>query len=196
MGLIFVMGCAGKEPTPSGFINDYSNLEEINSLKSIYVNQSEGKSLTGYTKFIIDPVEIHFHPDSKAEDLPEEEVRKIVDYYQEAIEKRFSEKYSVVTSPGPDTLTLRTAITDIKANKVYLNLHWSTTLLGGGIGGADFEGEFVDSVTGESILSVLDSKKGSSAKYIKGLSKWGHTKSVIKAWTKVLVKLVEDANEE
>ncbi len=193
--LLMLVGCAGKQPTPSGFIDDYSNLQEVNSLKGIYVHQSENRSLKGYTKFMIEPVEIVFHADAKGEDLPEEELQKLVTYYEEAIRERFNDRYQVVESPGPNTAILRTAITDIKPNKVYLNLHWSTTLLGSGIGGADFEGEFVDSQSGENILSVLDSKKGSSAKYHKGLSKWGHTKSVIKAWTKVLAKQVEEANE-
>lgn len=189
-----LIGCAGK-PTPSGFLDDYSNIEEVNFFKGIYVSKNSEKNLADYTKFKLEPVEIHFHVDAHGEDIPEDELKQIVNYYQSHLKEIFSEKYEVVDKAGPDTVSLRTAITDVKANKVYLNLHWSTTLLGPGIGGADFEAEFVDSVTGESILSVMDAKKGNRAKYLKGLSKWGHTRSVIKSWAKTLVKLVDDTKK-
>lgn len=190
--LVCFVGCAGK-PTPSGFLDDYSNIEEVDFFKGVYVSKNSEKSLANYSKFKIEPVEIHFHVDSHGDDIPEDELKQIVEYYETQLKEIFSDKYQVVEEAGEDTVILRTAITDVKANKIYLNLHWSTTLLGPGLGGADFEAEFVDSVTGESILSVLDAKKGNRAKYIKGLSKWGHTRSVMQAWAKTLVKLVDES---
>lgn len=194
--LVCFVGCASKQPTPSGFLDDYSNIEEVDFFKGVYVSKNLEKSLADYSKFRIEPVEIHFHVDSHGDDIPEDELKQIVEYYETQLKEIFSEKYQVVEESGEDTVTLRTAITDVKANKIYLNLHWSTTLLGPGLGGADFEAEFVDSVTGESILSVMDAKKGNRAKYIKGLSKWGHTRSVMKAWAKTLVKLVDDSKKK
>ncbi|MGE0268178.1 MAG: DUF3313 domain-containing protein [Candidatus Omnitrophota bacterium] len=193
--LVLLAGCASK-PTPSGFLDDYSNIEEVDFFKGIYVSKNPDKKITDYSKFKIDPVEIHFHVDAHGDDIKEEELRQLVEYYESHLKEIFSEKYQVVDQAGKDTLVLRTAITDVKPNKIYLNLHWSTTLLGPGLGGADFEAEFVDSVTGESILSVLDAKKGNRAKYIKGLSKWGHTRSVIKAWARTLVKLVDEDSKK
>lgn len=193
--LFFLTGCASK-PTPSGFLDDYSNIEEVDFFKGIYVSKNSEKKLADYSKFKIDPVEIHFHVDAHGDDIKEEELRLLVEYYEAHLKEIFSEKYQVVDEAGEDTVILRTAITDVKPNKIYLNLHWSTTLLGPGLGGADFEADFVDGVTGESILSVLDAKKGNRAKYIKGLSKWGHTRSVIKAWARTLVKLVEDSKKK
>ena len=66
---------------------------------------------------------------------------------------RLSENFEIVDKPGRGVLLFRSAITDILPNKVYLNIHWSTTLIGGGIGGASLEAELVDSVTKERILS-------------------------------------------
>jgi hypothetical protein len=64
--------------------------------------------------------------------------------------------------------------------------------MGAGIGGADLEAEIRDSQTDDRLLAVLNSQKGNRAKYLKGLSKWGHTKEVLDGWAKMLVKKVEE----
>jgi len=93
-------------------------------------------------------------------------------------------------------LLLRTAVTDILPNKVYLNLHWSTTLIGGGIGGASLEAELVDSLNGERMLAFVDARKGRKLNYTKGLTKWGHTKEVLGMWADHIVKNLDDLKEE
>ena len=93
-------------------------------------------------------------------------------------------------------MLFRTAITDILPNKVYLNLHWSTTLIGGGIGGASLEAELVDSLTGERMLAFVDARKGKKLNYTKGLTKWGHTKEVLGMWAKHMVKNLDELKSD
>ncbi len=192
----FLTGCATtKKPVPSGFLDDYSNVEEMDSEGGVYISQNSEKKIGDYSKFKIEPVEIRFHPGAH-EGVDDAELKQLVEFYDSHLKQIFGEKYQIVDTTGEDTAILRTAITDVKPNKIYLNLHWSTTLLGAGIGGADFEADFVDSVTGESIISVMDAKKGKRTKYFKGLTKWGHTKSVIEAWAKTLVELADKSKEK
>jgi len=185
-------GCAStKKPTPSGFLNDYSEVATTEESRGelLYVNPD--KSIKDYKKIIIEPVAIHFHEDAKGEDIDPAELNQLVQYAEETLNKAFAEKFEIVKEPGDGVAILRTAITDVKPNRVYLNLHWSTTLLGAGVGGADLEAEFRDSKSDERLMAVLNSQKGNRAKYLKGLSKWGHTKEVLDGWAKMLAKKAE-----
>ena len=64
----------------------------------------------------------------------------------------------VVDERGPGVLRIRIALTDVDRNIPILNVYGCQTITG--IGGASMEGEALDSMTGEHILSVVTRKKG------------------------------------
>ena len=184
-------GCASKEvamPT-SGFLDDYSNFEVIEGHKGFYVKQYSGRDISQYEKIMIAPPKIYFDTDSKK--IEDEMLNEITQSLQKGLSETLEQKYDIVDSPGPGVLLIKTAITDVTANKVYYNLHWSTTLAGWGIGGAVIESEFIDSQTNQKVVSVVSPKKGKRTKYFKGLSKWGHTNGVVEGWGEFLVDCLE-----
>lgn len=113
---------------------------------------------------------------------------KLAAYFIKKLEEGLSENYTITDQPGPDVLLFRAAVTDILPNKVYLNLHWSTTLIGAGIGGASLEAELVDSLSNERMASYIDARKGRKLNYTKGLTKWGHSKEVLGIWADLIVE--------
>ncbi|MHC4215556.1 MAG: DUF3313 family protein, partial [Planctomycetota bacterium] len=58
-------------------------------------------------------------------------------------------------------------------------------VVGAGIGGASMEAEIVDSMTGEQIGAVVESKKGSKMPFA-NLGEWDAAKQVIDDWAKRL----------
>ena len=83
---------------------------------------------------------------------------------RETLMSEISERYSVVEQPGKNTLRIRTALTD--ASPAYIHvprqnvavLRWSNSYPGG----ASFESEGVDSVTGERVVAVILKATGRS----------------------------------
>jgi hypothetical protein len=55
--------------------------------------------------------------------------------------------------------------------------------MGAGIGGASMEAEVVDSMTGEQIGAVVESKKGSNIPFA-NLGEWDAARQVIDDWAK------------
>ena len=184
-------GCAVKQMqmTESGFLSGYTGLEESEEYDGMRIYKNPDADILGhYTKVLIAPVQFKLDPAIKGYDLEYADRKKLSDYFHEKLIEGLVENYEIVDEPGEDVLLLRTAITDILPNKVYLNLHWSTTLYGAGIGGASLEAEMVDSLTNERMLAFIDARKGKKLKYTKGLSKWGHTEEVFGLWATIIIK--------
>jgi len=167
--LIFLLtGCTIKkmEITESGFLSGYSGLEvdEGSEGMRVYINPDVNVRQR-YSKILISPVQFKLDPAVQEHEMDYEDRKKVSDYYHDKLIEGLVVNYDIVDEPGSDVLLLRTAITDILPNKVYLNLHWSTTLIGGGIGGASLEAEMVDSITNERIMSFTDARKGKKLNY-------------------------------
>ena len=207
VAFLFVFtGCATKEIklTETGFLSSYAGLQADVDSQGMYVYKNPDVKIgERYSKAIIAPVKFVFDSSVKEQEMKYEDRKKMADYFYQQLEERLSKNYGIVDQPGEDVLLLRAAITGVLPNKVYLNIHWTTTLIGGGIGGASLEGELVDSVTGERMMSFVDARKGKKLtqkltvpNYAKGLTKWGHTKEVLKLWAEIMVKNLDQLKEE
>jgi hypothetical protein len=90
-------------------------------------------------------------------------------------------------------LRLRVAITEIKKTIGVLNIHPATKLTGAGLGGASFEGEALDSQTGERVLAIVDSRPGNVLS-LEGLGEFDHAKQVMRFWVERFVKTMDEAH--
>jgi len=197
--LFSLTGCATKqmELTKTGFLSGYSDLKEDEASKGMHVYKNPNVNIGArYSKILIAPIQFKLDPTVKAHEMKDKDREKLTDYFYGQLEERLSENYGIVNVPGEDVLIFRTAITDVLPNKVYLNLHWSTTLIGAGVGGASLEAELVDSMTGERMLSFVDGRKGRRLNYTKGLTKWGHTQEVLGIWADAMVMNLDQLREE
>ena len=205
MFFVLICGCATKkiELTHSGFLSNYNQLQDDEQLEGMKIFRNETVDIAGkYSKIMIAPVVIQLDPEQHDAKLSEEDKQKLSDYFHEQLVAKLQNEYEITEERGEDVMLLRAAITDILANKVYLNLHWSTTLVGAGIGGASIEAELVDSMTGERILAFIDAMKGRRLDitepsklfptYTDGLTKWGHTKYALETWAEILVQNLEE----
>ncbi len=192
-------GCAIKqmELTESGFLSGYSGLEDYEELEGMRIYKNPDVNIVErYSKILVAPVEFKLDPTVKEHKMDFEDELKLSNYFHETLIEGLIINYDIADEPGEDVLLLRIAITDILPNKVYLNLHWATTLIGGGIGGASLEAELIDSLTGERMFSFIDARKGKKLNYTKGLTKWGHTQEVLGMWAKHIVKNLDDLKTE
>ena len=94
---------------------------------------------------------------------------------------------------GPGTARLRVGITDVDDTIGVLNISIYTKITGAGLGGAAFEGEVVDSMTGEQIAAV--SRWGSGSRILRaGYTHTGDAKILMDRWAKNMRKRLDDAH--
>ncbi|MHC4203847.1 MAG: DUF3313 domain-containing protein [Planctomycetota bacterium] len=191
--MAMIYGCGPEKLQTTGFLSDYSKLEAESETELRYFNPR--KPLGNYSKFIIDPITVHFHSVDEGTDISSEELAEMRQYMYNAVYNAILKRYSVVRQPGPGVARLRLAITDLDKSSPALNVIPQTKLIGVGLGGASMEGELLDSVTGEQIVAVIQSQKGERLS-LDGLSKWGDAKAVIDHWAEELVERLEKAHKK
>ena len=175
----------------SGFLSDYSKLEKIDDNMLQFVDESAGD----FSSFIIDPVVITFRQPPDEQVFTDEELSDLTEYYEEAVIQALSkgEGYPIVEDPGPGVARIRIGITNVEETIGILNISIYTQITGLGLGGASFEGEIVDSVTGKQLAAVI--RWGTGSRILKaGITHMGDAKIAIKRWAKDLRVQVDEAN--
>lgn len=188
-----IIGCTTSQPKYSGFLGDYSGLRPSVIEKGAEQYFHPSKAIADYDAFMIDPVRVQFARGSDATAIDPAKILELSVYFREKLISQLrSGGYSVKDKSGRNTLTVRVAITGLKKTNPLLNIHPATKMSGAGLGGASFEGECVDSVTGERIAAVVHSKKGSKTSMKAGLSDWDHAKQAMDFWAKTFVEQLNE----
>jgi hypothetical protein len=177
----------------SGFLSDYSKLERIDDNSLRFVDETAGD----YSSFIIEPVVIAFRQQPDEQVFTDEELSKLTAYYEDAVIEALSKDdgYPIVNSPGPGVVRIRIGITDVEETIGILNISIYTKITGLGLGGASFEGEMVDSVTGKQLAAAV--RWGTGSRILQaGITHMGDAKIAIKRWAKDLRAQVDEARSQ
>jgi len=203
--LIFcgVLACATETlPKKSGFLGDYSKLTKTpyKDAEGAYSYFNPERPLRQYSRFIVLPVQIRLVQSARAPYtspsalyINKKDLQKLADYfYFKLIKELKNSKYDVVHEPGPGTLILRVAITNLEPAHPIVRMQ--PMLTKSQIwGGASAEAELVDALTGEIVVAVIDSQKG--RRYDK-ISQYGNVKDVIERWSKRLITRMDEAHSK
>ena len=203
--LIFcgVLACGTENiPKKSGFLQDYSKLTKTpyKDAEGAYSYFNPERPLSQYSKFIVLPVQIRLvqsarAPYSSPSDpyINKEDLQKLADYfYFNLVKELKNSNYDVVHEPGPGTLILKVAITNLEPAHPIRRM--KPTLTKSQIwGGASVEAELVDALTGEIIVAVIDYQRG--RRYDK-ITQYGNVKDVIERWSKRLITRMDEAHSK
>ena len=185
-------GCATvQDPGRTGFLSDYSKLEEIAENHLVY----DSGNLGDYSKFIIEPVALVYRQAKEKQVFTDEELENLQTHFATKVREALTEDdgYQVVEANAPGTARLRIGITDVDDTIGVLNLSIYTKITGAGLGGAAMEGEMVDSVTGVQIVAVIRWGSGSRIGRA-GFTHTGDAKIVINRWVKDLRERIDEAH--
>jgi len=195
LAIVCCGGCAarGAKTEPSGFLADYAGLSEVPGERGVLRYDQPG-GLARYRSFLIEPIQVVPAPGAKLERVPEERLAKLVSTLETSLREQLDEAYDLVDAPARGVLRIRAALTDVDPATPILNLHPATKLTGLGLGGAAFEAEGVDSITGEKIFAVFVSRD--AAKRIgSGLGEWEDARQVMRDWAAQFRRRVDAAHE-
>ena len=177
----------------SGFLSDYSRLERIDDSMLQFVDETAGD----YSSFIIEPIVIAFRQAPGEQVFTDEELSELSAYFEEAVIDALSENdgYPIVEDPAPGVARMRIGITDVEETIGVLNLSIYTKITGLGLGGASFEGEIVDSVTGKQLAAAV--RWGTGSRILKaGITHMGDAKIAINRWAKDLRAQIDEARSQ
>lgn len=166
-----VVSCSNGGRSPSGFLAHFSQLDSgYGTADAVSAYVKPGVDLKKYDRIVIDPVTTVV----AAPGIRPEVTDQLAAYLSEATRAQLAGKLNIVTEPGPTTLRLRMALTDViekpQTSGVVTTVHSQPRVtLSGNLGSAavadlisklSFEGEFVDSVTGERFTALCDHRLG------------------------------------
>jgi hypothetical protein len=188
--MVLLSGCGGGEQAKTGFLSDYSKLQKESDSGLRYVNSQAAQK---YSLFIVDPVQIRFTPKAKSEGkLTDQQIMDLTNYmHTKVVEAINGAGLKVVYHPAQGVARIRIALTDIEKTGA-INMIPQASLLGAGVGGASMEAEIVDSMTGEQIGAIVQSKQGSRMPF-SNLGDWTAAKSVMDAWADRFQKRLEES---
>ncbi len=163
--------CSTGGVSPSGFLSNYKQLDGgYGTANAVSAYVKPGADLKKYDSVIIDPVTTIISTpgiDPKVTD-------QLAAYLVRALRSESSANLKIVGMPGPTTLRVRAALTDViegeKSGAAMTRIHSDARAALTGDLGSDsvaafvskvsFEGEIVDSVTGERLLANIDHREG------------------------------------
>ena len=199
---LLITGCASTYETSKGkekgFIEeDYLELTEDaeGNLSLLYIN--EEADFKQYDKIWIETVTAYVYEGSSLEKANQGDVDKLVQYFEEALERELAKDYEIVEAAGEGTLKLRVALTEISGSKRLLNtvstvapparafseLKRFVTGTHSFVGKAAFEAEALDSITGVTLAAKVGSR-GGGKRLRSAQDKYRDVKAAIDFWAK------------
>ena len=199
-------------------------LSACSTTQKVAVNQSElncaflrddcsllttgGKSQTGlryvnpaaqwsrYNKIIIDPVT--FWGGDSTQISPSDQ-QMLVNYFSQQLNKELSQKFEIVTQPGPGVMKLDVALTDADAATPILrsismivpqahmlaNLKYLATDSFPFVGAAQAEAKVTDSVSGQILAMAVDKRIGGGSPTTGFQWEWGDAENAINHWAEL-----------
>ncbi len=173
---------AGEWPQCSGFLSECESFVPDPDRPGAFRYEVQGFDAKAYTKIIFDPVEIWFHPDSEYKGVKPEKLKALADGLRAVLMTAVEGVFEVVDAPGPRTLRVRAAITNVISKKPKRTWYNYTPVGAISVGikkaaGRDyaldeavFEVELLNSKTDVRLGALIDTKV--SAKKGKKPGKW------------------------
>lgn len=163
--------CSTGGRSPSGFLRNYSQLDSgYGTADAVAVFVKKDVDFRKYDSVVFDPVTTVIATPGISPEVKDQ----LAAYLSEALRSQASGNLRVVGSPGPTTLRVRAALTDViegqRAGRPVTTVHSSprATLSGrlasqelaSFISNVGFESEILDSATGERLSALSDHRIG------------------------------------
>ena len=190
-GLALALVSCTSQTGPTGFLQDYSKLKPGPYFADLAWVAPDA-NFPRYDAIIIDPVVMF---GERAAALPADERNNLGTTLRNSFVQRMSDRFRIVSAPGPKTLRLRLAIADLEAANPVLNTPTSilpparvaseaqrlVTGTQSFAGSAALEAEFLDSATGRQLAAGVDRQFGKKRIGTAPL-KWGEVKKIFDTW--------------
>jgi hypothetical protein len=177
--------------SPSGFLTNFGQLGGgYDTTNSVAAYTAPGLDLTDYDSIYIEApttiIDIDQHDPKVAEQLSA--------YVLRALRWELGKDLRIVGDPGPRTIRVRTALTDVVAgsnpttpvtttySKPKANLRGAVGSAAPFIASISFEGEALDAQTGKRLAAISDQRQGVKREDITPMTDWVAVNSMVEKW--------------
>ncbi len=169
---LLVSSCSTGGRSPSGFLGNYKQLDAgYGTADAVSAYVKPGADFKQYDSVIIHPVSTVVAAPGISSAVREQ----LAAYLEDSLRSQAAAGLKVTDTPGPGTLMVRTALTDVVEGRETgtptstVHVRPRATLSGklgsdtvaAFVSNVSFEGEIVDSVTGERLSALVDHRLGS-----------------------------------
>ncbi|MFR0717786.1 DUF3313 domain-containing protein [Enterobacterales bacterium BD_CKDN230030183-1A_HGKHYDSX7] len=203
LATLMLQGCASKyveSDQYSGFLKDYSVLKEDKSPTGAPVMRwiKPGVDAKRYRSVYIEPSQLYPKP-QPTENVPQSTLQGITQYYDQTLKNHFSQVLPLATSPGPNVLVVRPAITAVTAKTKSLRPYEviPIALVAAGISTATgirdqdtsiaTEAAFLDGDTNQVVAEVVRKGAGTELDNMSQKMEAKDAKTVLDGWAKDMV---------
>ena len=192
LGFISLQGCA-KPAGRTDFLASPVELKPCPESKEKLWWELPGFNWHSYKKVIIDPIAT-VGDAAEGENAPDRaEVLELERYFQKSVAEKLAPEFAVVREPGKDVLRIRPAISRIdRANPLLNVVTTAAVFVPLDMGGASVEVEFLDSLTGERLAAMVETKSGTPLQLVASWSQYGHAEKAMDAWASELKRALVD----
>jgi hypothetical protein len=203
--MMVTIGAKSKKISQSGFLTDYSLLKEDPEGLVQWMYFKDGVNFQAYDKIIMEHATFFFKEDAGYKGIQTDELSELAQNLHEAFLGTLGRAYSFTNEPGPRTMRVRLAITDLVPGKPVSGT--MTTIIPFGLaasfikkavtgshigmGQVSGEAELVDSQTGEILAAAIDKKVGQKHKVGKTFTTWGQVEAIFNDWAENFSKRLD-----
>lgn len=216
---VILVGCTAATSRNQQFLSSYQGFKQESRFDDATTYTGDIGKLANYKKVYIESVKV-YPPDAKAQsgfmpelggiedsvtrDVTPAELRKLEQAFRKALTKEIGSNFTIARSPGPQTVSVRAAVVDLKPGNPLLfassyapyvsSAATASSVATGtsmGAGDATIEAELLDSRTRERFFGVIDRAAGSKFRPLEGLSRWGHVELLFATWSREFRELVQ-----
>jgi len=197
-------GCAATRerrgtPESTGFLGDYSQLQENPEFPASLVYVRPGVTWSSYSSIELDSVGLWLSQETSG--LSADDRQMLTDVLYTKLDTELRKYFTLVGHPGADSIRVRVALTQASGANVVARTVTTVIpqlrLLGGliglagdtaaTVGSARVEMEVLDSVTNERLAAAVDERAGTKVLFAKrAYTTWGDVDAACEYWAKRL----------
>jgi hypothetical protein len=199
--------CAPKRvrqpPEASGFLDDYTLLRKggPDQVRLVYLNPDA--DWPAYHKVLLEPVTLWRSGKNSLGPVPEDDLLRLVSYFQKSLRDRLGADYQLVDAPAPGVMRIRLGITEARVADPILDVLAARGDVGADdqdatplhpemrrfLEHADIEGEIRDAQSGTVLAQGVDSRRKDPG--APPLNTWGDVDRALDGWVSRLCGRLE-----
>ena len=187
--------------TPSGFLKNYSDLNEGTYFKQEHV--AKNANFSGYKTVKVAPVNLSYLDNQTSCDTGE--LENLAREFREDIEAQLKKDgFTVTSNPHEKTLVISLALTNVEPPNRLLNAGLTAASVFAPVplpfdqdGKTSFEGKITDGITGQPLVEFAEVRSGSGDQMsIKAMTvgkyqKFTNTQAVFAGWAQTIAKMLQ-----
>jgi len=195
-------GCAGtkraRDVEHKGYLVDASILKKGTKDEALYVYHNLKADWPSYSKILLDPVLNLRGAGLEKEGVPLEDLQRMANNFYALLYKELDNDYEMVKTPGPRTLRIQVAITDLQESWATTDTITSVIPIGIAIsagsefvtgkpsfvGEATLEAKVTDARTGQLLAAGIDRRVGGE-QIEASVDSWDDVNKIMELWSKL-----------